>query len=91
MALQRRLQTAAELGRGVSRRPRVGLSFNAYASQALFRRVAEATNLGSFVKQALTHASQVGKFTRNPIYARGTVDKIQVTLEPREHPITPPL
>ena len=36
-------------------------------------------------------SSQVGKFTRNPIYARGTVDKIQVTLEPREHPITPPL
>ena len=60
-----------------------------YASQAVVRRVAMMTNLDSFVKQALTHVGQVGKFTGTRFTHAGPKDKIQVNLEPGEHPVTP--
>ena len=64
-------------------------SFRDPASQVVVRRVAEMINIDPFVNQALTH---VGKqFTGNLFYARGTQYKIQVNLEPREHPVAPPL
>ena len=47
---------------------RLRLSFNDYASQALFRRVAETTNLAPFVKQALTHDEAIH---RKPDLPRG--------------------
>jgi len=57
-----------EGGGGKLRAVRLRLSFNDYASQALFRRVAETTNLAPFVKQALTHDEAIH---RKPDLPRG--------------------